>query len=137
MNVDIRDVYHYYMGCRFRFTWPDGDYVEDVLDTCGFVCGNNLLKKDEWYEIDLRDDDPGSKFQLYLTHIGDMTQQQEDEYYKLTKKVGDKIVDTPMSLDYLFKNGFDAFGLLEADQALNIKTLPCACQKTGCTKQLS
>lgn len=121
--IHTHDILHYYMGCKFRFTYNDGQYFEAVLGVLhegGFMCGEDLNKN--WYELgDYRTD---GKLELILTAPCDMSDRQRCMYRAMTKKVktidGDiKVFDTPKSLHYLFKNQIDAFDLIENGLAIN------------------
>ena len=67
-------------------------------------------------------------FQLFLTHPSDMTKQQKEEYKKLCYECRDnagdllRIVDTPDSLVYLFRNGIDVFSLIDNGHAIDLAT---------------
>lgn len=125
------DYAHYYMGSWFRFTWPDGNFIEDKLIMINntFMCGydKDVREESKWYEInDLRKD---GHFQLMLRHICDLTQKQKKEYkelcYQMVDLVDKKTIlrysDTPLSMDYLFRNGIDVFDLIEKGDAIDIK----------------
>ena len=122
---------HYYMGNRFRFTWRNGDFIEDTLsliNDIGFITGTNIYEPrdatKEWYEInDFRKD---GDFQLILIHPCDMPKHQLKKYKSLCKNIWDSsnksvlhIADTPESLDYLFNNSIDVFDLIERGFAID------------------
>lgn len=122
---------HYYLGSRYRFTWPNGDYVEEILDCIlygGMLCGTDqsdckIGTKDDMFEIcDFRND---GNFQLFLLHKCEMSEEQKEEYYQLCRKIYNQVgktelVETAESLDFLFKNSIDVFDLLESGQALHL-----------------
>lgn len=133
--MKLRDVIHYYLGCRVRVTWHDGTiycyWVETISDH-GFILGSNIDDKAELYrnlefELDWLDEYPCKvKFQPYLTHPTDLTPAQLKEYKALCHKNYFKEQnvewesDTPESLAWLFKNKIDAFNLIESGQAFDM-----------------
>lgn len=118
----------YYIGCQCRYTWPDGFWAEGELLTVGdtgflyidFKLDSDGKTKELYYDVD---DDTHGTLYLYLRDKEEMTLEEGDEYYKLCKKVVKEelriTVDTPWSLDFLFRHGIDAFGILD-----NQPTLP-------------
>lgn len=122
---------HYYFGARFRFTWPDGQFVEGRVEQfCDiyFMTGSDMtpgrdISRDDYYEIgDIRTD---GNFQLFLLSAIEMTADQKKKYYALCFQFitkGGKLMhaDTPASLDYLLKNHIDCFGLLRDGYALHL-----------------
>lgn len=148
------DYAHYYLGCDFRFTWHDGDWVEgkiELLSSNGFMCGkifkSNTMWIDNWYDIDnFRE---FGEFQLILRHQCDMTYKQKKKYKSLCYEVIDarnnptvllRIVDTPESLKFLFDNGIDAFDLIESGHAIDIKPeikKPNVPQENGTKRQIT
>jgi hypothetical protein len=130
MNNKCCEFAHYYFGAAFRFTWPDGDFIEDKFKMFndGFICGYHKDQKDEenWYEVhDFRQD---GDFQLILRDHSDMSKEELTAYKSLCKKITDlgksnniiRYADTPLSMDYLFKNNIDAFDLIEDGFAIEI-----------------
>lgn len=130
----IQDVLHYYLGSKFMFTSPEGEYIVAKLenvntwrDLYGSDATGNAVDKDGYYEIM---DYTKGKLQLILLHPNDMTKEQMSEYKNLCFKITDlkddkKIIryaDTPDSMHYLFKNGIDAFDLIENELAIDIKS---------------
>lgn len=129
---------HYYFGCRFRFTWPDGQYVEDDLDmllkwksVSGENIADNKLPEEagKWpNSFDIDNIEKDGNFQLILKHQSDMSKREMREYKNLCKNIIDsngkisRIVDTPSSLDYVFKKYIDVFDLIEDGYAIDVKT---------------
>lgn len=120
---------HYYVGHNFRYTWPDGEWVEGKIwgiGTNGWLHGDCYLnsegqKKDLDYDFDDIRDEKFGIFQLILR--AEMTKKEKAEYYSLCTRFklesGEKaIVDTPYSLEYLFVRGIDAFHLIDNGYAI-------------------
>lgn len=132
------DYAHYYLGCRYRYTYlEDNDYVEDTLDAIlygGMLIGTNQGENkkgnydDDWFETDDFKDETKGLFQLFLIHPCDLTKKQKKEYKELCYKIIDlhdgktiiRYSDTPLSMDYLFRNGIDAFDLIENGNAIDL-----------------
>lgn len=140
IDLELRDYIHYYVGCRYRLDWPDGQYVEDILEAIlfdGMICGTNIARNkvgndaDDSFEailFDKKDPFEGT-FRFILTHSNDMTEQQRIEYRSYCYPVEDfndkqKVLrwsDTPLSMHYIFKHGIDAFDLIEKGLAIDKK----------------
>jgi len=138
MKLRCCDYAHYYIGSRYRYTWSDGDFVEDVLEAIlyngdVFGCDKSINKKDKegdnYFEISNIKDQEKGKFQLLLTYPSDMTEVQAQEYKYLCNFCRDskghfhKLLNLPQAaspaIHYLIKNGIDAFGLLEFGDAID------------------
>lgn len=139
--LELKDYMHYYLGCRYRIDFPDGDYVESILEWIGYdgmimsqnIADNKKAKRGEKYcdddsfEIDVYKED--LSFRFILLHPCDMTEQQKNEYRSYCYPVQDfykkrkilRYADTPESMHYLFKHGIDAFDLIEKGLAIDKK----------------
>ena len=120
---------HYYIGAKFRMTFNEGMVVEGEMwsvTNYGPVFGSNYVNLETGKEIDIDIDDMRTEgnFQLYLND--DLTKDQRKEYYRLCKRIyrqQDKTlatVDTPLSLDFLLRNHYDVFDLIENGHAIRI-----------------
>lgn len=124
---------HYYLGSRFRFTWHNGDWAEGklvIVSDYGFIMADEMFDENGALPdgIDFDDVRKDGDFRLILVHPSDMSSQQKEEYYQLSKKMRNEfgktvLIDTPFSLDYLFKNGIDAFDLIENGSAIDKSTI--------------
>lgn len=121
---------HYYLGCKFRMTFNDGLTVEGSLwsvTNYGAAFGSNYIDVSTGKEIDVDIENiaEDGNFQLFLFDPAEMPQKQISEYYALCKRVHDargvllKNMDTPESIDYLFRNHIDAFDLIKNGYAIN------------------
>lgn len=141
MKLFCADFAHYYLGCRYRYTWRDnGEFVESIMEALfygGTIMAANIGPNKtgnhdkDWYEVNNFKDHAEGEFQLFLTHPCDLTNIQKREYKGLCYKMTDlnnkqeiiRYADTPWSMDYLFKNGIDAFDLIENGNAIDINTI--------------
>lgn len=134
------DVLHYYIGCPFRYTYPDGYIIYATLqnwnDTyflmgdSAFLFGKNKREltspktdEEKWYEIELRESK--SRFALILNHVSDMSHEQKSEYKELCERIEDKdgnvlrIADTAESFHWLLSHHFDCFDFIELGLCLD------------------
>lgn len=138
--IYISDILHYYFGARYRFTFSNGEVVEDKLSVISnhrtlFYCGDDPNM--DWWIDDYKKD---GTLKLFLIHPLDMTEEQKAEYHSLChtfKNYDGKIgrVDTPLSLHFLFKNSIDAFDLIDNGFAIPIKVETRPQAKTVKTKR--
>lgn len=139
--MELKDYWHYYLGCRYRIEWPDGDYVESVLDWIGYegmimsynIADNKKAKHGQnYYEPDSFEVEifrENLTFKFILIHPCDLSEQQQNEYRSFCYPVEDFIkrkkvlryADTPLSMHYMFKHGIDAFDLIEKGLAIDKK----------------
>lgn len=125
--VTLRDVIHYYsMGTRFLYKDANETLSGRLegLNAGFFTCGDDDVGV--WYELEIFSE---GDFKLILRHMSDMTKEEKEMHRSLCNNVRDiagktmRIVDTPASLHYLIRNGFDAFDLIENGYAIDETTL--------------
>lgn len=127
---------NYYVGQRFKYSWPDGDWIIATLNSVlwtgmlfGTNEGNNKKGKDmeDDFEInDISDPEEGS-FRLILHHPSDISPKLKRDHRKLCLQINDprniikvlNYAETAESMDFLFKNGIDCFNLIEKGFAID------------------
>lgn len=127
------DVYHHYLGCKARFTWPEGDYVDFVItmvndwkDLFAFDGVYSFGRANTDVEIDLIK--TAGKFQLYLYDPADLNSDQIKKYKSYVDH------NAPESVLWIFQNHVDAFDLIKNGEAITLPpiSMPCAvCQGSG------
>lgn len=140
--ITQREIVQYYIGNYFHVTTPRGNAIMKIdivgFHGVGFIPGET--DSGEWWELEPFQD--GYTLRPYLRSAGVMSEQEKTEYYERCKVVLSatresakwkdlknwkhvkKIVDTPLSITWLIRNGFDAFDLIENGMALDISKLP-------------
>ena len=115
----------YYLGQRFWFLtqsgYEDWDVIVSVSDNGNDVYGlnNDLFFWDNKDKI--------VAFKLILKHVCDMPKMELKEYKALCQRIFDvkgnimRIVDTPLSIEFLLSNGYDTFDLIESGEAFDAK----------------
>jgi len=129
--MELKEYIQHYFGSAFKYTYGNNEVVWGILsiyNNWGMTCGDDLLDK-EWFEIELYSKKYPGNFQFILTRREDMTEDQKREYDLLCLKIESTfeeniiIIDTPLSLIYLFKNSIDVFGLIDKGLAIDSKSL--------------
>jgi hypothetical protein len=122
--ITSADVWYYYMGQQYRAVFNSGEIIEHFIEFTG--CDVYIPTKGAHFHLDDKD---LKSFKLILTHADDMSEAHKEEYYSLCKQIEDSngkiyfTVDTPLSLEFLLRNGYDAFNLIENKQAYRKKML--------------
>jgi hypothetical protein len=107
----LQDYLHFYMGCKFI---TDNSEGEVNPETIRFIYP--MIEK-------------GYNVQLVLRKLEDWTAEELKTYNTLKGKKTDGVhavyiaYDTPQTFNYLLKQGFDLFNLIDAGLAIDAKTM--------------
>jgi hypothetical protein len=111
MEKKLQDYLHYYMGCTF---WTNNSEGEVNPETIRFI----------YPMIEKR-----NNVQLHLRRLEDMTEEEKKECDKQVHKYDTGngrshfITDWAYRVDWLLKQHFDLFGLVDAGLAIDAKTI--------------
>lgn len=126
-KVKLKDVAHFYIGRDVQYSDKNGNWRGKLLtydpNTCELLACNSS-KQDYVLEINLSKMPKGSSIKLMLKSVANINVTDGNKYYSLCKKkvIGNEKItsDTYKSFLFLIKNGYDAFDLIENNQAINI-----------------
>jgi hypothetical protein len=130
-QVQLKDVLHFYLGCRIAIVDPDGQAYEDavhaVIDDKGgkrftiYECGDMPFENHEEYYQSARP---------ILRPLSSMSDEEMDQFNRLTETLYNMADGVNMCMqyaagvNYLLKQGFDLFGLIESGQAIDNTQTP-------------
>ena len=127
MEKDIKDYAHLYLGCEALVQFPeDTDGIRCIIESVNVECISfNNIAPDYYF------DEPECGFMPILRRLSSMT---EEEAKDLTDHGIEQLHDaihlkthtlsfTPEDLLYLLSEGFDIFGLIDANLAIDKDTI--------------
>lgn len=114
----FHSILHLYLGCEFLMWYDNGNKI--TRDKISMVSESVMFAE---YESEYWFDSP-KEIKLILLPILEIKKEHFKGYRNLCKKIWNSdnshfIVDTPKSLTYAIKNGYDMFDLLDKGVAIH------------------
>ena len=136
--IELKDVIHYYIGCNVLVDGKEiakfngGTFVPNSVGQIYYdLQTKDMLEDDPDFNMPYNDDPEMKPLRIkpILRRIEDMTDEEGKEYNKALmtmysiNKFKDQIWEAAATTLLLAKKGFDLFGLIETDQAIDAKTI--------------
>jgi len=117
--TDLKDVLHFYLGCKIQHRFPDKSYNEGIktLTASKLQQIADPETQDEKYWTSLK------WWKPILRKLSDMSEEEKTEYNKRKQRKGYMAQIHADNTAWLISKGFDVFDLIPSGHAIEAKTL--------------